>query len=148
MKLFRELIQPTCNTCLLTCLAMITGRSVRYVRKVFKGKGIPTPTVAQTIPFLVEHGVYLALWIDMGREKLRVKDKLILTLNIKNRPALLVVYINDTVTHAVIWDGKRVLDPDGDLKKPKRLSSYKVIEYWPIILSDKIYNKLIKGRKK
>jgi len=127
---------------------MITGRSVKYVRKVFKGKGILTPTVAEAIPFLVEHGIYLALWVDMSREKLRVKDKLTLTLNIKNRPALLVVDVNGIVSHAVIWDGKKVLDPNRDLKKPKRLSSYRIIEYWPITLSDERYNKLIKGEKK
>ena len=149
-KLFRQEKQPTDRTCQHTCLAMITGNTVEYVIKWFGDYGDMPLCSEDTIVFLAHHGVYLAIYAE-GKDgkylNLSKGTSLDISITLKHRPALLAVISErfEDTTHAVFWDGMKVLDPSPLVKEPRTLESYKIIEYWPLLFTEQQFNRIDKA---
>ena len=140
--------QPTFKTCQHAVLAMIVSETVEYVIDWF---GSDAPLCAEDANiFLVHHGVYPSIfagYVDAKKGdfyKFGMEDTIDFSVPLKNRPAILIVWSErfKDKHHAVFWDGNRVHDPNPNVLKPRSISTYKIIEYWPLLLTAQQHDRI------
>ena len=149
MLLFKALKQLDDHSCLTTCLAMIVQESIEYVDEFFQGSD--GHSSGDALIFLAHHGIYLAMFAIPadGEEYITLsgKENLHFELAIKNRPALITVLSErfEGELHSVFWTGHEVFDPSPLVIGPRSLESYKVVEVWPLLLTEQRDAILTKG---
>lgn len=144
MKLFKALKQPDNKSCQHTVLAMIVGESVDYVKEWFDWD-LPLGS-DDAILFLAHHGIYLATFLKAKNDHIVISDieDITFTIPMKGRPAMLAVKSEryEGKLHAVLWTGKEVLDPNPNVKESRTLDSYKIVEIWPMIMTEERHESL------
>lgn len=131
------------NTCLACVLAMMVGESEQYVLDWFGDLGVPHSDEDAFI-FLAHHGIYFAVFADFSQTTEDGKgvdisgyDEFSVNFRLSTHKAYMVVDspTSNDITHAVLWDGEKVLDPLCD--KPQELGKYKVQHVYPFITTAK-----------
>lgn len=141
LRKFGPLKQPDSNTCFYACLAMIVGESVSYVKNWFKSARPLYPE--DGVIFLAHHGIYLTHYSgfdDKSEDWMTLKENSTIEyyIPIAERPALLTVRSErfPGKLHVVLWDGQRVWDPNPQVLGPRRIDSYKIVQFWPLMLTE------------
>lgn len=136
MEFFKTLKQSTNKTCMQTCLAMIVGESVEYVIDWLANNNALHSE--DGIIFLCHHGIYPSMYAEFKKgAKLEDEDKIEFSIPLKDRPALITVKserFKDKL-HSVFWDGKKIHDPSPLVLKLRDINTYKIVEYWPLIMT-------------
>jgi len=133
----------------MTCvMAMIVGETEQYVLDWFEYIDPPFYDEDAMI-FLIHHGFFLSMGLFISPEtKLtnEIMGDITMSISFKDRPAFLIVDSPRTegLSHAVLWDGKVVLDPLFDEKR--NIEDYVVDTIFPITMSRRRYNKLMEGK--
>jgi len=143
--MFNHIKQTENNTCMACVMAMIVGETEQYVLDWFEHIDPPFYDEDAMI-FLAHHGFFLSMALELSPEiKLtnKVMDDISVYISFTGRPAYLIVDSPKTegVSHAVLWDGKDVLDPLFDEKR--RIEDYVVNTILPITMSRRRYDKLM-----
>ena len=143
--MFDHIKQTESNTCMACVMAMIVGETEKYVLDWFEHIDPPFYDEDAMI-FLAHHGFFLAMGLFISPEiKLtnKVMDDIGVSVSFTGRPAFVIVQSPKTegVVHAVLWDGKDVLDPLFDEKR--NIEDYVVDTIFPITMSRRRYNKLM-----
>lgn len=144
MKIALPFDQPDEHTCQHACLALITGKSIDYIIDWFGDNHALNGEEA--IIFLAHHGIYLASYAIPSKKEYMVlypDNEINVVWPVNDRPALLVVQSErfDGKLHAVFWDGEKVFDPNPLVEKPREISSYKIMEFWPLLINEEIEGK-------
>jgi len=138
--------QPTDLTCVHSCLALITGNSVQYVIDWFKESGDRALYSEDTIIFLAHHGTYLSCFVEAEeRECLDIHKETTLNIQwpVEDRLALLSVKSErfEGMLHCVFWDGEKVLDPNPNVNRFRKLEEYNIMEFWPLLATEEVYKR-------
>lgn len=131
--------QRTNKSCLASVLAMMVGESERYVLDWFEND-VPPFSDEDAYIFLAHHGIYLSLYCKL-QKPISLDDmdgNISLTMQLNDRPFYLVVESQrfPGKTHAMLWDGHRVLDPNPDAQDDPLLSNYKIIGFYPMMQTE------------
>ena len=127
------------NTCVACVLAMMVNESEQYVLDWFGDTGIPH-TDEDAFIFLAHHGIYLTALADFTQvskdgKGVRVDSDQSFQVNfsLHTHKAYIVVDSpnREDITHAIFWDGEKVLDPSCD--KPQEIEGYKVQHIYPML---------------
>ena len=135
----KSLKQPTDCTCVHTVLAMITNTSVDYVIDWLSNSS--AVGAEDQIIFLAHHGIYLATYVQPHQDgtylALTENEVLNVDFPIAKHPAIITVESErfEGRLHVIYWDGFRVHDPSPAVTEQRTLESYKVVEYWPIMMT-------------
>lgn len=152
MLLLKALKQMDDRSCLTTCLAMIVEEPIEYVDAWFDGSN--GHSADDAIIFLAHHGIFLAMYAipGDGNEYMTLggKEDLDFKMCIVGRPALVTVLSErfEGKLHAVLWDGEKVFDPSPLVIGPRSLDSYKIVEIWPLLLTEQRGKTLMGGLRK
>ena len=120
--LFKRVYQETANDCAPAVAAMITG--------------LPLAVVKEQLPE-GEHGVVFSVWAGFllrhGYHVGGFAPGIFPVVSFaRQQPAWLVVKSRSgKAKHSVLWNGKRVLDPEPS-SYGRKLVEYDVLEWWPL----------------
>jgi len=135
---FKTVKQPKGSmVCVAAVAAMATGHTLAEVEShivpLIWENGKRYYPLSELIRFLGGCGVSYGVSVHTG-EPLKVTRNTRFTVEIRmTNPAILLVdsFVNSDWTHLIFWDGKKVRDPNPDVKKAK-LSDYTVHEIVPL----------------
>ncbi len=90
-----------------------------------------TFNVTEFLRFALSKGFYVGYIFNNPRF---INNQLTTKLHINDLPALIVTNskYNKNLTHAIYWDGKRVIDSDPAIDNPN-LANYQLLAWYPII---------------
>lgn len=130
--------QSNNKSCLASALAMMVDESEQYVLDWFENDGPPFCDEDAYI-FLAHHGIYLSLYCK-PKEPISFDDVecLNVSLQLNGRPFYLVVESQGFPgkTHAILWDGYKVLDPNPEARNNPSLSNYKIVGFYPMMQTE------------
>ena len=137
-KVIKQTDKVSCMAC-VACMATNTGPEDfrRYFHFFCKG---PPYSDLDLYRYLLSQGYAFGIGFRNDRGyKFRPKNKLRIEFNLKDFPAYVIVKSQrfKGVTHAVYWDGEKILDPnptiEGDglpLEKYEILSWFPIVQFW------------------
>jgi len=127
----------------MAVLAMIIGEDEHYVLDWFFPI-VPPISDEDAMVFLANHGVFFGNYADLTQLgnngkgiKITADTEIKILYTLANRLAYITVDspITEGLFHAVLWNGKQVLDPLN--KIPQSLKNYKVREVYPLTCTSK-----------
>jgi len=120
----------------------MTGKTIDYVINWFGNDHALDGT--ESVIFLAHHNMYLANYGIPAHKgeyiTLEPSDEIDIKWSVGGHPALLVVQSErfEEKLHAVFWDGEKVFDPSPLVKTWREISSYKIMEFWPLLIDEEI----------
>lgn len=128
---------PGSDDCVACVAAMATGTSVKRFREVM-GDGGPYSDW-QFSAYCMLYGFIVGIGARWDRSPFDPdKEKMGIGLDLADIPAYVIVdsETRSGIEHSVYWDTKQVLDPNPLVLNPRKLSSYKIMNVFPICKLD------------
>jgi len=129
---FKAIKQPAeSEICLGAVMAMATHTTIQDVEKIIGKK--QNYSDKDFITYLLHWGFYIGSGYTV-KSPVRKNAKLTTSFSLKNNPAYIVVRSQreEDSFHAIYWDGTQIYDPNPYNKNGLALSSYDVVEIYPI----------------
>ena len=131
MKALKQKDRKSCVAC---TACMITNTKLQDFYDFMKGKE-PPYNDKDVYRYLLKYGYAMGIGFKNEKHRLKKKDSIAIKFKLKDFPAYVVVKSQRFLanTHAVYWDGERILDPNPDIGKDGlELGEYEILEWWPI----------------
>lgn len=138
----KRVIQPSAWGCLAACCAMLADVSMEETLEFFGHDGgsphvnSPWPdgrrgfTLTDCAKMMAAHGRILGAGNQYPQGKMFHFPPP--AIKIGNGPALVIVKTQASTVHAVVWDGKHILDPSAAAPEVAKLRDYRVLQWWPV----------------
>jgi hypothetical protein len=120
-------------------MAEIIGESEQYVLDWFYPQEPPFSDEDAYL-FLAHHGTFLSLYCKL-KKHVNLDDEpddIGIEISIQGRPIYFVVDSNrfDGKRHAIFWDGYKIFDPSPDAPEDAKLSDYKIVGFYPMMMTE------------
>jgi len=145
---------PDSTDCLAVVAAMITKKPLSDFKSQYKPDSTGCYSEKQLCDYLLHNGWGRVMGVGFHPENYKIagkNPKMLAEIKIKGQPAYVVVKSERLKEglHAIYWDGKCVYDPNPLTKDGRKLSTYKILSWFPIQkLEQSEMRKLVKGKVK